>query len=365
MHQLTLKIQAKLTEELSKFFEFHGEGDICFMSDLIERTIPSILENFIIDYTALIVRNSRADYTQYKCISISDKKFVVRISDSLLDRTELIIGYFEFFKSSNAPELERRTVEISGYGQYNKFTVIYPTVIKIDEFILLDTVKIIFETAYLWLYNKVKSSILKNCLHSASIYSYLKSLFPGEHEVHNSIWLVTVRNNILCYLLDTETVGYSVGKIKRSAFFDIEAPIKQIGELIAMRLKFEGTYTNEAAKTDSKVDGNPLDGKYASKNTLLAIGEAGIFDGNATCFPIVNAEGRYLFAVLPTKFADEVIPILTENKTGLTNEFLKVETKLGRIFELMRRKNYELGDLGKFFGNFGGYFGLVYFPPPV
>ena len=160
--------------------------------------------------------------------------------------------------------------------------------------------------------------------------------------------------------MDDETIQHSVDQIKSYGLFKSESPLKQISELLTMKLNYIDTFVKLAANKGDSLTANPLNGKYAEYSTLLAIGEAGLYNESATAMPILTEGKNFLFIAFPTKFSSEIVPVISQNKAVIANEFKKFESRIDRLIKILTRQNYDLGEIGKFAGNFlGGIYNAI------
>lgn len=353
MDSTTLKIQSELIQELEKTFGDFIQSDIGLLSDAIERYLPAIIENVLTDHTNMIIPGSIIEYSQNKSVNINNIKLQIRISESIQDPTELLLGYFPFYSNIDN-DLEPVSLELDGYGKYEKFTILYPTYISLNTNFLLNCIKAIIEGCYSWFFQKMKSIIKENTILSSHIYMYIKALFPAQKDLYNSFWLIAVTNETVIYLLDEETIQHSLEQISNSGLFKSESPVKQVSELIQMKLKYVEAFVKQAATLDHSLSLNPLEGKYAGHSSLLAIGEAGIHYENATIIPILTEGKNYLFIAFPTKFCSEIEPIIITNKLVISHEFKKFQGRIEKLIKILTRQKIDLGVIGKFAGNFLG-----------
>ncbi|WP_282044013.1 hypothetical protein [Winogradskyella flava] len=360
MNIQTIKIQSELTKELDKTFGDFIQTDISLISDAIYRFIPNKIENILTENTNDIIVDSSADYNKIKTIQTKICDLQIRIQESIQNSNELLVAYIPI-KSKDGQETKTESIGIFSYGRYDKITIIHPIKFNIELDIVLEYSKIIIEGCYNWFFQKLKTIIKENTIVSSYIYSKLKTFFPNKPEIYKSIWLVVVNNNSVTYLLDEENIEYALSKIKSYNLTKVESPIKQVNEFINMNIKYESTFMREVAAAYKGLSVNPLENPVYSKSdeysNLLAIGEAGIWEEDSTGFPILIEGKFYLFTIFPTKYLKEIEPVLIENREYISNEFKKLRSRISKLLKMMNRKNYDLGEIGKFAGNFlGGFF---------
>ena len=143
-HYLDLTFSYLLPHELSK------------LSNEIDNMIP----HFLIHYIVPFIAGSQANYIEGSpYIYKENKKFQVIASPDLFQSNILSLAITEIGISLKGKRPKKKTIKIKGISLYSTVHVYIPTVIKVDNDVILEEISLALSSIDAWLLEKIRLSV--------------------------------------------------------------------------------------------------------------------------------------------------------------------------------------------------------------
>lgn len=346
------RLKDDLLTTLDRLYPAQTIPDLIDASTNAERFLLEYVRDALVETCYFLVPGAESDPHTSE-IQVGGRSFEPRIVEDVHDHTILNVAFVQRQPPIKTRKGDHRTIPLQGYGRYSKVHVWPPYDVGFNRDWLAALTQTAFGTAYSWLTERVREAVSgPNTAFASELYGYLVSIMAREDLVEN-IWFLSSVNGRGVFLLQPRTTFAALETLSGKARDIGESALRLVCEFLGTDIPEDQLFSTIAVRENQHKIFDLAEAKFKHELPLLVRAEAVIFGAESiSILPIYRGDCDYLVAVMPTRQAADIAPILNAHREEIATRYVASRRGFARLHRLIRERRLPIdaGVVGDFTG---------------